>query len=139
MGAYISLPNYTRSVEQRYRLVGLKCPACGVINFPPAEICGECGYQGEFDKVVPDGRGKIYSFTVIEAGGAPAEFAEQVNQTGSYAVALVDMEEGYRVMGQLTDCNVNDIKVGAEVELVFRKIYEQEGVVRYGVKFMYLG
>jgi uncharacterized OB-fold protein len=84
---------------------------------------------------MPSGRGRIYAFTKIAAGGAPGEYAEQVKLNGSYGVALVDLEEGVRVMGQLTDCDLEKVQVGQEVQMVFRVLYAHEGVIRYGFKF----
>lgn len=47
----------------------------------------------------------------------------------------MELEEGPRIVAQLVDCNLEMLKIGVPVELVFRKIYEDEGVVRYGFKF----
>ncbi|NHM28766.1 Zn-ribbon domain-containing OB-fold protein [Desulfofundulus sp. TPOSR] len=134
MGAHISLPAYTRSISERYQLTCWKCKECGTYHFPPPTLCTNCSAR-EFEQVVPSGRGKIYSFTWIAAGGAPGEYAEQVKLNGSYGVALVDLEEGVRVMGQLTDCDLEEVKIGQEVQMVFRVLYSLEGVIRYGFKF----
>lgn len=81
------------------------------------------------------GRGEVYTYTIIGRGGAPAEFAEQQNMTGAYAVAIVALEEGPRVVAQLTDCELGDVRIGMKVECVIRRIYEQEDIIRYGYKF----
>ncbi len=94
-----------------------------------------CGSRDGFDEAQLSGRGKIYTFTEIAPGGAPPEFARQAALTGSYIVAIVELAEGPRVVAQLVDCTFSDLQVGKEVMMVVRRIYVEEGVVRYGYKF----
>lgn len=134
MGSYISLPNYLNTVEQRYRLVGKRCQGCGTIFFPPRLICLECG-QRKMEDIKLSGNGTILTYTVIARGGGPTEFDDLQNMTGDYAVALVALQEGPRVVGQMAYCEPRDLKIGQKVKAVFRVLYEQEGVIRYSYKF----
>jgi uncharacterized OB-fold protein len=138
MGSYISLPSYLNTVEQRYRLVGKRCKKCGTIFFPPRLICFECGH-GKMEKIKLGGDGTILTYTVIAKGGAPTEFDDLQNMAGDYAVALVELEEGPKITGQMTYCEPRDLKIGQKVKAVFRVLYEQEGVVRYSYKFKPIG
>ncbi|WP_027718210.1 Zn-ribbon domain-containing OB-fold protein [Desulfovirgula thermocuniculi] len=136
MGAHISIPMYQRAIPQRYRLVGQKCVKCGKVNFPPKAVCKYCLSSAEFAPVKLSGRGTVYSYTVIAGGGAPPEFAEIARCKGRYPVALVQLEEGPVIIAQLVDVpEEEEIFIGMPVEAVFRKIYEEEGVIRYGIKF----
>lgn len=135
MGAHISIPMYRRTVPRRYRLVGQKCLNCGRINFPPKAVCRYCLTGTEFADVPLSGRGTVYSYTIIAGGGAPPEFADLARCRGSYPVALVELEEGPRIIAQLVETTPQNIYIGMPVEAVFRRIYEEEGVVRYGYKF----
>lgn len=80
------------------------------------------------------GKGKIYSYTVIYS--APSSFEDQV----PYIIALVELDEGAKVLGQVVDCKPEDVKVGAKVESVFRMIQKDdpEGLIHYGFKFRLL-
>lgn len=135
MGAHISIPMYRRTVPQRYRITGQKCTACGRVNFPPKAVCRYCMTGTEFEDVTLSGKGTVYSYTVIAGGGAPPEFSGEARCRGSYPVALVELEEGPRIIAQLVNVPAGGIQVGLPVEAVFRRIYEEEGVVRYGFKF----
>ncbi|MEW5898995.1 MAG: Zn-ribbon domain-containing OB-fold protein [Bacillota bacterium] len=135
MGAHISVPMYQRAIAQRYRLVGLKCRRCGKINFPPKAACKYCGELNNFEEIQLSGKGKVYSFTVIAGAGAPPEFADEAVFKGKYPVALVELDEGPRIVAQLVDTPVEDVAIGMPVEAVLRKMYTEEGVVRYGYKF----
>lgn len=134
MGSYISLPSYLNTVEQRYRLVGKKCGKCGTLFFPPRLVCTECGHQ-KMEKVKLSGDGMILTYTIIAKGGSPTEFDDLQSMTGDYAVGLVELDEGPKVITQMTYCNPKELKIGQKVKASFRILYEQEGVVRYSYKF----
>lgn len=136
MTAYISLPSYVASLPQRYRLIGQKCRKSGHIIFPPRMMCPECS-SIEFEDYPLSGRGNIFTFTIVSRGGGPSEFDDQQNMTGPYAVAIIKLEEGPLVAGQLTDCKAvpESFYIGMPVEAVIRRLYEQEGLVRYSFKF----
>jgi len=133
--AYVSIPTFTRSIPQRYALIGAKCKSCGAANFPPTLDCLKCG-KNEFEPIKLKGRGKIYCYTTVSRGGAPPEFSTQQNLVGSYHVAVVELDEGPKIVAQLTDCKPEALKIGLPVEATFRRIYEDDGMIRYGVKFM---
>ena len=50
---------------------------------------------------------------------------------------LIELEEGAKLTSQLVDCDVDDIEIGDDVEMVFRKVREdgEDGVISYGYKF----
>lgn len=134
MGAYLSVPSWTRLLDSRYRLVAGKCSDCGAYTFPPEGACTGCNAVGTLDKVEPEGTGEVVAHTVIE-NGAPPEFSELLDADGAIGVVVVELDEGVRVPGMLTDCDPHDPERGDRVESVVRRIYEQEGITRYGVKF----
>lgn len=135
MGAHISIPMYQRAVSQRYRLAGQRCTKCGKISFPPKAVCMYCRESWDFVPVELSGKGTIYSYTIISGMGALPEFSRQAKAQRSYPVAIVQLEEGPRIIGQLVNTPRERIKVGMEVKMVFRQIYEEEEVIRYGYKF----
>ena len=106
------------------------------MNFPPKGVCKYCNLSSEFSEVRLSGRGKVHTFTLIGAGGAPPEFAEQEKAGGVYPVTIVELDEGPKVIGQMADVNPKDVKIGMPVRAELRRIYEEEGVVRYGFKFV---
>jgi len=139
MGAYISLPSWRRSLDQRYRLVVGECVDCGAHAFPPDGTCSECGSDAGYDEFEPEGTGEIVASTVVE-GALPPEFSEFEKQVGVVGVVIVELADAdVRVPGMLTDCDPYETERGDGVEKVVRRLYEQEGVVRYGYKFRPLG
>lgn len=134
MGAYISLPTWWRNLPSRYRLTVGECPECGTMNFPPEGACRNCKALVEYDRVEPEGTGEIVAKTIIQ-GGAPPEFADLLERQGEIGVVVVELDEGVRVPGMLTDVDPANVDRGDQVEAVRRRIYTQEGVPRYGAKF----
>lgn len=57
--------------------------------------------------------------------------------TGAYAIAIVELREGPRIIGQLTDIDPKpeNLQIGMGVKAIIRRIYDQEGVIRYSFKF----
>ncbi|MGB9667322.1 MAG: Zn-ribbon domain-containing OB-fold protein [Thermosulfidibacteraceae bacterium] len=127
-------PRVYTEIPQRYRLEANKCKACGKVFFPPRLVC-TCGSQ-DFEPYRLPTRGKIVTYTVVRTPGFVFKLQKPI------VLAIVELEDGTRIMAQVTDLPpvVEDyseiIKIGAEVELVFRKIFsEQEaGIHVYGYK-----
>lgn len=134
MGAHVSVPAYKRSIPQRYALWGLKCQECGGILFPPKAYCPYCGARGEFVPFKLRPEGEVYSFTEISAAGAPPEFSDLARTRASFTVALVRLDDGPMITAQLTSMS-GEIHIGTRVRGVFKRIYVEEGVIRYGLKF----
>ena len=123
-------PNW-RLREQRYQLIGNVCVKCGTKHFPPRQVCTECRGT-EFEQFQFSGNGELYSFTTLRA--APAGFE---NYT-PYSVGMVKLVEGPLVEAILTDVNEEDLEIGIPVEMVTRKIREENGergLLVYGYKF----
>lgn len=137
-GAYVSIPAWQRTLDQRYRLEGGRCPACSALAFPPSGACPECHELVEYESVQLQGTGEVEAVTVISRGGAPPEFAEQQAQSGDFAVAIVALDgpgdESVSTPAQVITADPTAVKVGDHVETTIRRIYTQEGVTRYGFK-----
>lgn len=119
-----------RLKDQRYRLEGAVCTACGAKFFPPRQVCSECK-SAKLEPFQFSGRGEIYSFTTLYQ--APLGFEGNL----PYAVGMIKLDEGPMIEAQLTDVDPSSLKVGQRVEMVTRKLRElgAEGLIVYGYKF----
>jgi hypothetical protein len=88
------------------------CPACGHRQHYPREACARCGAEPEWRR--SSGRGEVHTFTVIRQNPAPP-WGEMV----PYVVAIVELEEGVRLMSNVTGCPPEDVRVGMPVEVHF--------------------
>jgi hydroxymethylglutaryl-CoA synthase len=137
-GAYVSVPSWQRSTPQRHRLVASRCSDCGALNFPPGGACGDCHRRPDSgERVELPGTGTVEAATTIAQGGAPPEFVEQQSRSGQFvsAVVALDGPEGGSVSVPSQVLAGDDaVGIGTRVEATIRRIYEQEGVIRYGFK-----
>lgn len=135
-GAYVSVPSWRRSIPQRHRLVAGQCPECGALAFPPEGACIDCGSLVEFEPVPLPREGSVEAATTISRGGEPPEFAVQQEASGEYGIAIATFECDDRTV-EIPLQIVGDEPtpaIGDAVTTVVRRIYEQEGVIRYGRK-----
>jgi len=126
-----SIPLTWRRIPERYRLLGSMCEICGQHFFPIRTVCPKCRRRGKIKKVQYSGRGKVYSYTTIHTG--PTGFEDQI----PYTIAIIELDEGAKVLGQIVDADPQKLKIGAPVEQCFRIIQrdDPEGLIHYGFKF----
>ena len=122
-----ALPEFWRLSEELLQLVGGKCKKCGKINYPQRKICAFCGAQENFEKVKISRTGKVHTFVVSHALPSGVE--------APTPLAVVDTDDGARLVGFVTECKPEEITWEMPVEVVLRKVGELEGRVNYGIKF----
>jgi uncharacterized protein len=87
------------------------CGECGHRQHYPRNICTHC-WSEDLTWTRAAGTGVVWAFTVVGIPGHPA----WVDDT-PYAIALVELDEGPRVMTGIVDCAPADVQVGLPVVL----------------------
>jgi hypothetical protein len=125
----MSAPAYVREIPQHHRLEAGRCKHCGKIYFPQRLVCHDCRAR-EFETVQLSRQGKVITFTVIHI--APSQFADQA----PYALGIIEVDPGVRLMTQIVDCDLNKIEIGMPVKLEFREVIQdgEAGIIAYGYK-----
>lgn len=100
-----------------------QCQSCGARPFPPRKHCPECG-RAALDWQKVSGRGTVYSFTVSHRPPHPV-FADQCPM----AIAVIELDEGPRMMSNIVDCAPSEIAVGMPVEVRFEPIDDADIVL----------
>jgi hypothetical protein len=95
------------------RLVIRKCKACGQLHFMPRYLCPHC-WSDQLEWVEAKGTGSVHSFTIIRRASDPA-FAPLV----PYPVALIDLDEGPRMMANIVGPEALAVKIGDRVQVTF--------------------
>jgi hypothetical protein len=90
------------------RLLIQRCPSCGHRQFYPRALCVSCGGEPEWEEA--SGLGTVHTFTIIRQQGASG-FRDET----PYVVAMVDLAEGPRMMGNVTGCAVEEVSIGMAV------------------------
>ena len=135
MGAYVPQGTWLEDLPARLRLVAQRCVACRRVLYPPRGACPQCRGRSFEDAPLPR-EAVVHAATHIGRGGAPSEFALEQAQVGAYWVAVVEWpEHGVKVTARLAGYDEAGPAIGDRVRPVVRRLFEQEGKVRYGVKF----
>jgi uncharacterized OB-fold protein len=98
---------------RRHELVVQRCTGCGAHRFPARDICSRC-LSREAGWAPVSGRGEVFSWAVMHQVYHPG-FAADV----PYAVVVIELEEGARLVSNLVDCPPGDVRAGLPVEVVF--------------------
>jgi uncharacterized OB-fold protein len=129
----MAVARHWRQQDQRYNLAGSRCGICGDHFFPKRAMCPTCHRRSlnNMERFLFSGRGRILSYTIVHDGSS--KYRTQV----PYIMAIIELEEGDMILGQVVDCDKEEIDIGNEVEMVFRKLTEdgKSGTIQYGYKF----
>jgi uncharacterized OB-fold protein len=94
-----------------------RCPECGMLRHPPGPMCPSCG-AAKADHIVASGRGELFSYVVHHHPAVPG-------RTVPFVVALVELEEGVRMLGELLDVDPGEVFIGMPVEVALTRIDDE--------------
>ncbi|MBV8889053.1 MAG: Zn-ribbon domain-containing OB-fold protein [Alphaproteobacteria bacterium] len=89
------------------KLLYKKCATCGQPHFYPRPLCPFC-FSDRTEWQEASGQGTIYTYSVMRRAPVP------------YAIAYVTLAEGPTMMTNIVDCDLDGLKVGQAVKLVFK-------------------
>jgi uncharacterized OB-fold protein len=98
------------------RLVIQNCQACNRLQHPPAPRCAQCGSGEHLAWKEMRGRGKIYNYGVVY--DCPVRLLQE-DQPFNVAVIMLEEDPGIQMFSHLPGTPVDDVPVGASVEVVF--------------------
>ena len=101
------------------------CEACQRYQFYPRLYCMQCGADALSWKQA-SGRGVIYSYTIIRQNKSP----EFVHDT-PYNIAIIQLEEGPRLMSNIIDVAPDALRVDLPVMVVFDSVSDTISVPRF--------
>ncbi len=104
---------------REHRFVLPRCEACGEFRFPPRLRCPRCG-ETRTEWVAASGHGTVYSYVVVHQRLHPA-FDPHL----PYAVVLVQLEEGPRMLAMVIESDPAEVRVDAPVEVVFQSVDDE--------------
>ena len=76
----------------------------------------------------------MQSWTTLSAAGAPSEFSLRAPILGGISTVFLALDDGPNGVFLTVDDEEPTLEMDAQMELVFRRLYAQEGFVRYGLK-----
>jgi uncharacterized OB-fold protein len=106
---------YWDAARQR-RLVFQQCRACGTNWHPPMPRCPHC-HAADIDWRASVGTGTIFTYTIVHHPTHPA-FADKI----PYVVAVVELDEGPRIVTNIKRCEAGDVRCGMRVSIFFEDV-----------------
>ena len=101
------------------RLMVQRCRSCARHQFYPRPFCTVC-LSDEIEWVDASGYGRIYTYTICCIAAHPS-----MNDRTPYAVALIELDEGVRLLTNLVDSDIERIHCGARVQVCFERISDE--------------
>jgi uncharacterized OB-fold protein len=108
------------------QLIAGKCRDCGEITFPRQDSCPACTGRST-EEVLLSRRGTLWTFTV-QHFPPPVPFIGPTDRERfePFGVGYVELPEGIRVEGRLTENQADALEIGMEMELAVEKFVEDD-------------
>ena len=103
------------------QLVMQNCSSCSRLQYPPMPACAACGSGDNLEWKPVSGKGTIYSFSVVY--DSPVALL-QADQPYNVAVVALDDDPGIKMLSHLPGTPVDEVPIGAAVEVVFEPTQE---------------
>ena len=118
-----SAPALYRGYYQNLTFTGSKCQECGTPQFPKQRVCTQCHAKDQMEDYCFIGESaKVATYTIDYLAASPAP---------PMIVAVIDFDNGGRVICELTDCDPKEVEIGMNVEMTFRRLYVAGGISNY--------
>jgi uncharacterized OB-fold protein len=91
----------------RGALLVKRCRACGQAHYYPRALCPFC-FSDATEWQPAAGSGTIYSYSVMRRAEIP------------YAIAYVTLDEGVTMLTNIVDCDLDALRIGQRVQVVFK-------------------
>ncbi len=123
------IPDLTQpfwDAAKRHELVLPRCLRCNQYFWYPREVCPHC-LRIDWEWTGVSGRGRLHTFTVVRQPLNPA-VADDV----PYAYAIVQLEEGVRLISNIVDCAIpDDLAIDMPVEAAYDDVSDDWTLVKF--------
>jgi len=108
---------------EEVRLIGVKCPECGVVSFPKSIYQHKPGCKSiTADEILLQKKGFLRSYTIQYYQPPPTFKCPEPFEP--YALGSVELGDGIEIAGIITGCKLEQIKIGMPLETTLYKLYE---------------
>ncbi|MBI4299016.1 MAG: Zn-ribbon domain-containing OB-fold protein [Chloroflexi bacterium] len=110
---------------KRHELVMPRCKKCDHFFFYPRENCPNC-LSSDVGWTKVSGRGRLYTYTVVRRPANPA-----FNEDVPYILAVVQLDEGPKMLSNLVGCKIEDAKVDMPLVVSFDDVTPEWTLVKF--------
>lgn len=112
-----------RAEHWKYGFVGSRCTKCNTAHLPPQRVCVKCAAVDEMaEEAFVDTPCTIATYTLDHLA---------YTMQPPVVAAVIDFKTGGRMRCELTDVEPDDVAIGDELEMTFRRLYTSESVHNY--------
>ncbi|MDI6813221.1 MAG: 3-oxoacyl-[acyl-carrier-protein] synthase III C-terminal domain-containing protein [Desulfitobacteriaceae bacterium] len=118
-----SIPDRTRNLGKILALRGSRCRVCKTPHFPSQRVCVHCQAIDQMEEYSFKGRGaRLVTYTLDGLAFSPDP---------PVALTVIDFEGGGRLVCQATDYEADELSIGLELDMTFRRLFAAEGLPVY--------
>jgi uncharacterized OB-fold protein len=108
-----------------------RCGECGKLRFPPQPMCGNCNsFRRSWEPI--SGLGTVYAFSVVTGEGAEAPLPGAHGLP--FGIAIVELEDGVRMVTDFDTEVLEDLVIGTPVEVFFEPVNEDINLPRFALR-----
>ena len=124
----LTKPHFDAANEGRLEMQN--CSACNRLQNPPMPTCSQCKSANNLEWKVMSGKGKIYNYGVVY--DCPVRLLQE-DQPVNLVVITLDDDPGIQMYSHLPGTPVDDVPVGAAVEVIFEETANGQKVPEWRV------
>ena len=110
---------------RKHELLLQRCTQCNEFQFYPRIICTKCTSEN-LEWVKASGRGRVLTFTIVRRAVSEAYAADV-----PYVVALIQLDEGPKMMSNVVQCDPETLDIGSPVQVVFEDWSDEISVPQF--------
>ena len=110
---------------KRHELVCQRCRRCASWIFYPREQCPHC-FSQDLEYAPVSGRGRVHAYTIVYQPAVAA-----FNEDAPYVFALIQLDEGPRMISNVTGCEPRDVKVDMPVVATYDDVTPEWTLVKF--------
>ena len=102
------------------------CRACARPHFFPRGLCPHC-LGTDLEWRAASGRGRVWSHSTVRLSFWGKAFDDSL----PYVVAMVELEEGVRILSNVVDCRPEDVTIGMAVSVTYDTVTSETTLPRF--------
>ncbi|MGM9927757.1 MAG: Zn-ribbon domain-containing OB-fold protein [Bacillus sp. (in: firmicutes)] len=113
----------------RHELILQKCESCQEYAHPPGPACSKCGStELSWENQGSEINGNVYSFVISHRPFLPG-FQDDLPTI----IAVVELEKipQVKIIGNILECDPNDVKIGMPVRMIWQDITEERAIPQW--------
>ena len=120
------LSPFFKALRDDKKILGAKCPECGLVYCPPAADCPKCWIRTEWTEVGP--KGTLLAFSSVNSIVSAAPPAVELGFEPPYGTGLIQLDGADTAMIHFVrEIDLEDLRPGIKVEAVMRE--KREGYI----------